>query len=227
MTDIKNLNKYFDHTLLKAEATSDDIIMLCEEAKEYDFYSVCVNSCYVPLAVEELEGTDVKVATVVGFPLGAMNADAKAYEADWSCEVGAAEVDVVINIGALKEGNFEYILDEISTIVMMVQDYDAIVKVIVETCMLTDEEIVKVCELAMKAGAAFMKTSTGFGGGGATEHHVALMSETVKTRLKVKASGSIRDLETTLKMIEAGADRIGSSASVQIMEEFKRKKANL
>lgn len=223
MENIKNLNQYFDHTLLKAESTEADIKKLCAEAKEYDFYSVCVNSCYVPLAVEELKACDVKVAVVVGFPLGAMSTEAKAFETDWACNSGAKEVDMVINVGALKEGRYEYVKDDICAVVAMADEHDAIVKVILETCLLTDAEIIKACELSMEAGAEFVKTSTGFSTGGATEHHVALMRKTVGDYAKVKASGTIRDLETTLKMIEAGADRIGASASVGIMNAFQQR----
>lgn len=223
MGKIQHLNKYFDHTLLKAEATEADIKKLCAEAKEYDFYSVCVNGCYVPLAVEELKGTDVKVAAVVGFPLGAMSTEAKAFETDWVCGVGADEVDMVLNVGALKEGKYEYVRDDICTVVAMAYENDAIVKVILETCLLTDEEIVKACQLSLEAGAEFVKTSTGFSTGGATEHHVSLMRKTVEEKAKVKASGGIRDLENTLKMIEAGADRIGASASVAIMKDYQQK----
>lgn len=223
MGNIINLNKYFDHTLLKAEATQEDIKKLCAEAKQYGFYSVCVNGCYVPLAVEELKDTDVKVAAVVGFPLGAMATEAKAFETDWACDLGAEEVDMVLNVGALKEGRYEYVRDDINAVVSMAYENDAIVKVILETCLLTDEEIIKACELSMEAGAEFVKTSTGFSTGGATEHHVALMRKTVGDNAKVKASGAIRDLETTLKMIEAGADRIGASASVSIMNAYNTK----
>nr|WP_315022600.1 deoxyribose-phosphate aldolase [uncultured Aminipila sp.] len=223
MENIKNLNKYFDHTLLKAEATEKDIKKLCEEAKQYDFYSVCVNGCYVPLAVEELKSSEVKVAAVVGFPLGAMATEAKAFETDWVCNSGAKEVDMVINVGALKEGRYDYVKDDICAVVAIADEYDFTVKVILETCLLTDAEITKACELSIEAGAEFVKTSTGFSTGGATEHHVALMRKTVGDKAKVKASGAIRDLETTLKMIQAGADRIGASASVAIMNAFQQR----
>lgn len=220
MGKIENLNKYFDHTILKADATEADIKKLCEEAKEYGFYSVCVNGCYVPLAVDLLKDSDVKVAVVVGFPLGAAAPESKAFETDWACEQGASEIDMVINVGALKDGRYETVLDDIISVVGQADEHDAIVKVILETCLLTDEEIVKACELSMEAGADFVKTSTGFSTGGATEQHVALMRETVREQMKVKASGGIRDLETTLKMIDAGADRIGASASVAIVKEY-------
>ena len=217
----KPLNKYFDHTLLKADATTEDIKKLCAEAREYDFYSVCVNGCFVEAAKKELQGTDVKVAAVAGFPLGAMSMDAKLYEVVDLCEKGADEVDMVINIGALREGRFEYVMDEIAVCVAAADEYDAIVKVILETCCLTDEQIQKACELAVAAGAEFVKTSTGFGGSGATARHVALMRASVGNLASVKASGGIRDYKTCMEMIEAGADRIGASASVAIMQEAK------
>lgn len=216
-----NLNKYFDHTALAAAATTDDILKLCAEAKEYDFYSVCVNGCYVPLAAKELEGTDVKVAAVIGFPLGAMSTEAKTFETNDCCSNGASEIDMVINVGALKEGRFEFVQDDIAAVVSAADEYDAIVKVIIETCLLTDEEVVKACELSVAAGAEFVKTSTGFSTGGATVHHIELMRKTVGNLAKIKASGGIRDLATCKAMIEAGADRIGASASVKIMEEAK------
>lgn len=218
---MKPLNKYFDHTMLKAEATSRDIKRLCEEAKENEFYAVCVNGCYVTLAKEELEGTDVKIAAVIGFPLGMMSTDAKAFETNDCCSNGASEIDMVINIGALKEGRYEYVQDEIATVVACADEYDAIVKVILETCLLSDDEILRACEIAVSAGAEFVKTSTGFSTGGATEQQVTLMRRTVGNLAQVKASGGIRDYETCMKMIEAGADRIGASASVTIMRTIK------
>lgn len=216
---MKNLNQYFDHTVLKPEATEADVIKLCSEAREYSFYAVCVNSCYVPLASELLEGTNVKIASVIGFPLGACSMDVKAFETEWACSEGAEEIDMVIHVGALKEKRYDYVRQDIATVVAVALEHDAIVKVILETCLLTDEEVVKACELSMEAGAAFVKTSTGFSKEGATAHHVALMKKTVGNDLKVKASGGIRDLAKTLEMIEAGADRIGASASVEIFKE--------
>jgi deoxyribose-phosphate aldolase len=216
---MKNLNRYFDHTILKPEATEADIVKLCNEAKEYGFYAVCVNSCYVPLATELLNGSDVKVASVIGFPLGACSTDVKAFETEWACSDGAEEIDMVIHVGALKEKRYDYVRQDIATVVAVALEHDAIVKVILETCLLTDEEIAKACELAREAGAAFVKTSTGFSKDGATAHHVALMKKTVGSDLQVKASGGIRDLAKTLEMIEAGADRIGASASVEIFKE--------
>ena len=216
---MKKLNLYFDHTVLKPEATEADVIKLCNEAKECGFYAVCVNSCYVPLANELLEGTDVKIASVIGFPLGACSIDVKAFETEWACAEGAGEIDMVIHVGALKEKRYDYVREDISTVVAVAMEHDAIVKVILETCLLTDEEIVKACELSREAGAAFVKTSTGFSKDGATAHHVALMKKTVGNDLQVKASGGIRDLKKTMEMIEAGADRIGASASVEIFKE--------
>ena len=209
------LNKYIDHTLLKPEATEAQICALCDEALEYDFYSVCVNSCHVPLAVEKLSGSDVKVAAVAGFPLGAMSTSSKVFEAREAVEAGASEIDMVINVGALKEGRYEYVLHEIAALV----DVCPCLKVIIETCLLTDEEIVKACELVVQAGADFVKTSTGFSTGGATAEAVSLMRQTVGDKAKIKASGGIRTLADAKKFIELGADRLGCSAGVQIMKE--------
>jgi len=215
---MKDLNRYFDHTVLKPEATEADVIKLCKEAKEYGFYAVCVNSCYVPLASELLEGSEVKIASVIGFPLGACSMDVKAFETEWACSEGAQEIDMVVHVGALKEARYDYVRQDIATVVAVAEEHDAIVKVILETCLLTDDEIVKACELSREAGAAFVKTSTGFSKDGATAHHVVLMKQTVGKDLQVKASGGIRDLKKTLEMIEAGADRIGASASVEIFK---------
>ena len=214
----KPLNKYFDHTLLKADAVPAQIEELCSEAAKYQFYSVCVNSCYVKLCSELLSGSPVKIAAVVGFPLGACTTSAKAFETEDACSDGAKEIDMVINIGALKSGNFDFVRDDIKAVVDTAAKYGAIVKVIIETCLLTDEEKVKACQLSEEAGAAFVKTSTGFSTGGATKEDVALMKSVVGDRLQVKASGGIRDHKTALEMIEAGADRLGASASVQIVE---------
>ena len=214
----KPLNKYFDHTLLKADAVPAQIEELCSEAAKYQFYSVCVNSCYVKLCSELLSGSPVKIAAVVGFPLGACTTSAKAFETEDACRDGAKEIDMVINIGALKSGNFDFLRDYIKAVVDTAAKYGAIVKVIIETCLLTDEEKVKACQLSEEAGAAFVKTSTGFSTGGATKEDVALMKSVVGDRLQVKASGGIRDHKTALEMIEAGADRLGASASVQIVE---------
>jgi deoxyribose-phosphate aldolase len=211
---MKKLSQYIDHTLLKAEATEADIKKLCAEAREYSFYAVCVNSCYVALAKKELAGTNVKIASVIAFPLGAAHTAAKAAEAGIAVIEGADEIDMVIAIGALKEGRLDYVLDDIRKVVEAAGD--AIVKVILETCLLTDAEIVTACHLSQEAGAAFVKSSTGFSTAGATTHHIMLMRETVGDSMQVKASGGIRDKATALAMIDAGADRIGASASIEI-----------
>ena len=210
-----NIAGMIDHTLLKAAATSADIKKICAEAREYRFASVCVNSCYAKLVTEELEGTGVKTCCVVGFPLGAMSTRAKAYEAKCAVEDGASEVDMVINVGALKEGNDQFVEDDIRTVVEASRP--AIVKVIIETCLLTDEEKVRACELSEKAGAAFVKTSTGFSTGGANTADVALMKKTVGDRLQVKASGGIHTPEEAKALIEAGADRIGASNGIALL----------
>lgn len=216
---MKPLNKYFDHTNLKANAKSSDIIQLCNEAKEYDFYSVCVNGAYVSLASEELKDTDINVTAVVGFPLGMMSADAKIHETILACKDGADEIDMVINIGALKEKNYDLVEKEIADIVAAAAEYDAIVKVIMEVCYLSPDEISKACRLAIKAGAAFVKTSTGFGSSNGSPEVVSRISKMMGNNIKIKAAGGIRDLSTTRKMIARGADRIGSSSSVAIMQE--------
>ena len=213
------LNKYIDHTLLKADATSEQITKLCNEAKEYNFASVCVNTCYVPLAKQLLQGSDVNVCCVVGFPLGAMDSKSKAFETKTAVENGATEIDMVINIGALKQGNLEYVEKDIKAVVDAAKP--AIVKVIIETCLLTQEEKVAACKASMKAGAAFVKTSTGFSTAGATSEDVALMKATVNGVCKVKAAGGIRSYEDAMKMINAGADRLGCSAGIKIMEGSK------
>ena len=215
---MKNLNEYFDHTILKPEAGEEDIKKLCKEAVEYEFYAVCLNSSYVQLAKEELAGSNVKIASVVGFPLGACDTATKVFEAKSAMGNGADEIDMVINIGALKDGRYNHVLTDILAVVSECEG-KALVKVILETCLLTEEEIVEACLLAKNAGAAFVKTSTGFSTSGATAHNVSLMKRTVGSMVQVKASGGIRDLKATLEMIQAGADRIGASASVSIMQE--------
>lgn len=211
------LNKYIDHTLLKPEATPEDIKKLCEEAKEYGFYAVCVNSCYADLAAKCLRGTDVKVAAVVGFPLGAMSTDAKSFETSKAIIDGAEEIDMVINVGMLKAHEYDYVINDIKQVVRAAHEQRAIVKVIIETALLTDEEKVNACLFAMEADADFVKTSTGFSGEGATERDVKIMKAVVRDEMGVKASGGIRDYETAKKMVEAGADRIGASKSVEIV----------
>lgn len=216
------INRYIDHTLLKPETSPDQILQLCREAVQWDFYAVCVNSCYASLAKEALQGKDVAVACVVGFPLGACTSASKVFETREACMAGASEIDMVINIGLLKAGREQTVYDDIRAVVCAAGEYGAKVKVILETCLLTDDEIVRACALAEKAGAHFVKTSTGFSTGGATVRHVELMRSCVGDRLGVKASGGIRDLETALAMIKAGADRIGASAGVSIMNQQKR-----
>ena len=218
---MKPLNKYFDHTNLKQNASQADIRKLCAEAKEYDFYGVCVHGCYVPLAAKELAETGIKVVTVAGFPLGSNAPQVKSYEAEWACENGANEVDMVINIGALKEARYDYVKQEISEVVKAAGRYKAIVKTILETCELKDEEIVKACRIAIDAGAPYIKTSTGFSKSGATPHAVALIKETVGDKAQIKASGGIRDILTAREMLRLGASRIGCSTSVAIMDSLK------
>lgn len=213
------LNKYIDHTLLKPEATKEQITKLCQEARQYDFASVCVNTCYVPLAKQLLAGSDVKVCCVVGFPLGAMDTVSKAFEAKTAVENGAEEVDMVINIGALKDKNYDYVTKDIAAVVEASKP--AIVKVIIEACLLTDEEKVEACKCSMNAKAEFVKTSTGFSTHGATPEDVALMKKTVGDICKVKAAGGVRSYDDAMKMIEAGADRLGCSAGIKVMEEAK------
>lgn len=210
-------NKYIDHTNLKQDATSADIEKLIEEAKTYDFMSVCINPYYVPFAAHLLQDSDVKVCSVIGFPLGATSTASKAFEAAEAIRQGADEVDMVINVGALKAGNDEAVYQDIKAVVDV--SGKALVKVIIETCLLTDAEKVRACELALKAGADFVKTSTGFSTGGATVHDVALMKQTVQDRCLVKASGGIHTKKEMLALIEAGASRIGASAGVNIMKE--------
>ncbi len=216
---IMNLNKYIDHTLLKADATEAQIIQLCQEAVRYDFYAVCVNGCYVPLAAKHLRRSDVKIAAVAGFPLGAMPPQAKAFEARNAIENGANEIDMVINIGALKDGRYDEVLAELSQLAELCHSHDATLKVILETCLLTKKEIRKACELCVKANADFVKTSTGFDAGGATVEDITLMKKTVSGKAKIKASGGIRTLQDALRFIDAGADRLGCSAGAAIMEE--------
>lgn len=212
-----NIAKYIDHTLLKPEATKEQIEKICAEAKEYDFASVCVNPTWVSVASELLAGTDVKVCTVIGFPLGATTPEVKAYEATNAIQNGATEVDMVINIGALKSGNLELVKNDIQQVVDAAKG-KALVKVIIETSLLTDEEKVTACKLSVEAGADFVKTSTGFSTGGATASDVKLMRETVGPAIGVKASGGVRSAEDAKNMIDAGATRIGASSGVLIVK---------
>ena len=210
------VNKYIDHTILKATASSADVQKLCEEAIEHEFYSVCVNGCYVADAKHLLQGTDVKVAAVVGFPLGAMTTAAKVFEAREAIENGASEIDMVINVAKLKDGEFDYVENEIRLIKEAIGDN--VLKVIIETCYLTDEEKVKACELSLVAKADFVKTSTGFGTGGATYEDVKLMKSVVGDNAKVKASGGVRDKETAQKYVDLGAERLGTSSGIEIVK---------
>ncbi len=210
---------YIDHTLLKPEATRKDIEKLCEDARKYHFASVCVNPTYVKLAAQLLRDSGVKVCSVVGFPLGTHTPQIKALEARQAIRDGAREIDMVINIGALKDRDLDLLYRDIRSVVEACLDGNAICKVIIETALLTDEEKVIACETAKRARAHFVKTSTGFGPGGATAHDVAIMAEVVRSSgMGVKASGGIRSYEDALKMIQAGATRIGASASVQIVQ---------
>lgn len=213
--DKKTIAAMIDHTLLKPEATPTQIEKLCAEAAEYHFASVCVNPVYIPLAARLLKGTGVKVCCVVGFPLGAIAPEQKAAEAASCAAMGAEELDMVIHVGAAKAGDWALVQRDIEGVVKAAAGHT--VKVIIETCLLTDEEKVKACEAAKAAGAHFVKTSTGFSTGGATTHDIALMRKTVGPEMGVKASGGIRDYETAMAMIEAGANRIGASAGIAIV----------
>ncbi|NLX61669.1 MAG: deoxyribose-phosphate aldolase [Tissierellia bacterium] len=210
------INSIIDHTLLKPEATSIMVENLCKEAIEFGFAAVCVNPYYVKKAKSLLKDSNVKVATVVGFPLGANTKEVKAFEAKKAVEDGADEIDMVINIGALKNKDYEYVKEDIRAVVDAVEG-KAIVKVIIETCLLSKEEKINACKLSKEAGADFVKTSTGFSTGGATVEDVKLMKETVGDSMKIKASGGIRNFETAKAMIEAGASRIGASSSIKIV----------
>ena len=213
--DKKTIAATIDHTLLKPEATPTQIEKLCAEAAEYHFASVCVNPVYIPLAARLLKGTGVKVCCVVGFPLGAIAPEQKAAEAASCAAMGAEELDMVIHVGAAKAGDWALVQRDIEGVVKAAAGHT--VKVIIETCLLTDEEKVKACEAAKAAGAHFVKTSTGFSTGGATTHDIALMRKTVGPEMGVKASGGIRDYATAMAMIEAGANRIGASAGIEIV----------
>ena len=211
------LKKYIDHTLLKPEATQAQIDTLLGEALEYDFMSVCINPYWVSYAADRLKESDVKVCTVIGFPLGANTSAVKAFEASTAIDDGATEIDMVINIGAAKSGDWDQVEADIKAVVD-VADQSVLVKVIIETCLLTDEEKVKACQAAQAAGADFVKTSTGFSTGGATLEDVRLMRETVGPDMGVKASGGVSNLEEAQAMIEAGASRIGASKGIQIIQ---------
>lgn len=214
------VNKFIDHTLLKADAKKSEIVTLCNEAIEYDFMSVCVNPNFVKLCSESLEKSDVKVCTVIGFPLGQNTEEVKVFEAKDAISNGAEELDMVINISDLKDGNDDKIIQEIKKIKSIAGD--RILKVILETCLLSDKEIIKASQLSVEAGADFVKTSTGFSTGGATVEDVKLMKDTVGSNAEVKASGGVRTFEDFKKMVKAGATRIGASAGINIIESSKK-----
>ena len=213
---MKNIASYIDHTVLAADATEEKIQKLCDEAKEWKFASVCVNTCWTKFCAQQLKGTDVNVCTVVGFPLGAMCTKAKAFEAKCAVEEGATEVDMVINIGLLKDHKDDLVEADIRAVKQACGD--KVLKVIIEACLLTEEEKVRACELSVKAGADFVKTSTGFSKWGAKVEDVALMRKTVGEKTGVKAAGGIRTYEDSVKMIEAGANRLGCSAGIAIVQ---------
>lgn len=216
---MNNIASYIDHTVLAADATEEKIQKLCTEAKEWKFASVCVNTCWTKFCAKELKGTGVNVCTVVGFPLGAMCTKAKAFEAKCAVEDGATEVDMVINIGLLKDHKDDLVEEDIREVKKACGD--KVLKVIIEACLLTDEEKVRACELSVKAGADFVKTSTGFSKWGAKVEDVALMRKTVGSKVGVKAAGGIRTYEDAVKMIEAGANRLGCSAGIAIVQGAK------
>lgn len=217
----KNLAHKIDHTVLKPDATPEEIRLLCDEAAKFKFASVCVNPSYVSLCSSLLKGTEVKVCTVIGFPLGATTTEVKRFEAEQAIQNGAEEIDMVINVGQLKAGNYDYIFNDVNQVVLTAKKHRVVCKVILETALLTDEEKIKACLICKKAGADFVKTSTGFSKGGATVGDVALMKYVVGSSIGVKASGGIRSREDAEKMIASGADRIGASASVKIVSGEK------
>ena len=210
-----NYNKLIDNTILKADARDEEIIALCEESKKYDFKSVCINPSFIPLAKKTLDGSDVLVCTVIGFPLGSMTTEAKVFETKDALEKGADEIDMVINVSRLKENDDNYVENEIRAIKAACGNHT--LKVIIETCLLTDEEKVRGCKLAKEAGADFVKTSTGFSKWGAKTEDIKLMRKTVGAEMGVKASGGVRTHEDMLKMVEAGATRIGTSSGAKLM----------
>lgn len=208
------LNKYIDHTILKAQATQSDIQKLCAEAKQYNFASVCVNACWIAYAKELLQGSDVNIACVVGFPLGATTTATKVFESVEAVKNGADEIDMVLNVGKMKDGDYDFVFNDIKQVV---DQSRAVVKVILETCLLTKEEIAKATQIAVQAGAHFVKTSTGFSSGGATVEDVEIMKANCGNA-HIKASGGIRDYDTAVAMIKAGATRLGTSSSINIVE---------
>lgn len=221
----EQLAQLIDYTLLKPDTTEDSVRQLCEEAKKYKFYSVCVNPTYITLAFSILSGTDIKVCSVIGFPLGASTPDVKALETERAIHNGASEIDMVINIGALKSHDYELVKRDISEVVERAKTYqkDIIVKVIIETGLLTNDEKEVVCKLIKEAGANFVKTSTGFNAPGATVYDVKFLKKIIDPNIKIKASGGIRTFQEAIKLIKAGADRIGTSSGVVIMEQYSNK----
>lgn len=209
------INKYIDHTQLKAIATPENIVTLCNEAKEHHFYAVCVNGCYVSLAKKELQNTTVKIASVIGFPLGMMSTEAKIMEAKQCVQHGADEIDMVMNVGMLQSGNTDYVQEEITAIKKAIGN--TILKVILETCYLTEKEIMLASQLSINAKADFVKTSTGFGTNGATFEDVALIKSVVKDKAQIKASGGIRDIKTATKYLEMGVTRLGTSSGIKLV----------
>ncbi|NIZ47123.1 deoxyribose-phosphate aldolase [Entomospira nematocerorum] len=216
---MQSIAKMIDHTLLKADATSEQIITLCQEAMQYSFASVCINPHWIPLAKETITHDDVKVCTVIGFPLGANSIKTKVFETQDAIKMGAEEIDVVVNISKVKEHDFAYVEEEINQVVQASTGH--IVKVILETCLLSEEEIIAACKACIRAGASFVKTSTGFSSRGATVEDVLLMKKTVGDHCEVKASGGVRTMSDMMKMIKAGASRIGTSAGVSLMHNLE------
>jgi deoxyribose-phosphate aldolase len=214
----QKINQYIDHTILKPESTREQVIEICKEAKENGFASVCINTCFTKLVAEQLKGTEVKTCVTVGFPLGCNSTKTKVFEAKDAIDDGANEVDMVINVGVLKSGDVDYVKNEISEIVQATKG-KAILKVILETCLLSDEEIIEVCKISKEVGADFVKTSTGFNSAGATIEHIKLMRITVGEEMGIKAAGGIRSYEKAIAMIEAGATRVGASSSLKIIKE--------
>lgn len=214
------IESFIDHTLLKPTATPKAIRQLCTEAKDFKFYAVCVNSCYVSLAAEELRGTGIKIASVIGFPLGAMSAEAKLFEAEYAIKHGADEIDMVINLGWLKAGKYGQVKEEISKIKHAIGP--RILKVIIETCYLTEEEKKIASKLVLEAKADYVKTSTGFGTGGATFEDIELIKNVIQNRIKMKASGGIKDLITAKRYIDMGVSRLGTSSGIKLVQESKK-----
>ncbi|WBX36436.1 deoxyribose-phosphate aldolase [Mycoplasma capricolum] len=215
------LNKYIDHTLLKPEATKQDIINLCNEAIQYDFATVCVNTCWTSFCKELLKNSNVGITNVVGFPLGACLTEVKVFEVKKAIENGCDEIDMVLNIGALKDKDYDLVLNDMKEVKKAANDH--VVKVILENCLLTEQEIIKACELAVQAGLEFVKTSTGFNKSGANIEDIKLMSKVVKNKAQVKAAGGVRTYEDAIAMINAGASRLGTSGSVEIMLKQENK----